>query len=88
MKYFFSGTFDPFTKFDAALVFDTIKSCKNNKVVIALELDSEKPSFFSVAFRMKMIESSVQWYAKQMFHHLELNTYNALLSRYICELQA
>ena len=68
--YFFSGAFDPFTVFDTEAVLDILTEDAYSKVVIGLELDSEKPALFSVNKRMKMIEKSLYWYTKSHHHHL------------------
>ena len=73
--YFYSGAFDPFTTCDLDALFMTLQ--ENCKVVIGLEIDSEKPALFSVAERMEMIQQSVQWYAKTAY----CTTYETVLER-------
>ena len=63
--FFYSGAFDPFTALDAEIVFNTLKIHPYSKVVIGIELDSEKTPLFSVDKRMEMIKKSIEWYAKK-----------------------
>ncbi|MBE6451357.1 MAG: hypothetical protein E7016_05275 [Alphaproteobacteria bacterium] len=68
--YFYSGAFDPFTALDAEAVLDILTSDAYSKVIIGLELDSEKTALFPVTKRMKMIEKSLYWYTKAHHRHL------------------
>lgn len=61
---FYSGTFDPFTSQDAEIVVNELVGC-NKKVIIGIELDSEKEPLFTVAQRIEMVKKSIQWYAKE-----------------------
>lgn len=63
-KFFFFGSFDPFTRSDFDAVISQMEFGGFSEGVIAVDVDYSKPSLFSLRMREEMIEESLKWYDK------------------------
>ena len=61
-KFFFFGSFDPFTRFDFNVVLSLMSNGGFSEGFIAIDVDYSKQNIFSLRAREEMIEATLKWY--------------------------
>ena len=61
-KFFFFGSFDPFTRFDFNVVLSLMSNSGFSEGFIAIDVDYSKQNIFSLRAREEMIEATLKWY--------------------------